>query len=78
MIGSSFVVGIVVGSLTLTRLGDIYGRKPTYMGGLWMHLTFTISLLLVTNTYLLFGLMFYFGASATAKYYVGFNYLNEI
>ena len=42
LVGASFVCGIVVGSVTLTRLGDIYGRKPTYMGGLLMHLSSTI------------------------------------
>ena len=78
LVGASFVCGIVVGSVTLTRLGDIYGRKPTYMGGLLMHLSSIILFLVVTNKYLLYALLFYFGASVTAKYYVGYNYLKEI
>ena len=78
LIGASFVCGIVVGSVTLTRLGDIYGRKPLYMVGLWMHLTSTLIFLVVSNTYILFILLFYFGASVTAKLYVGYNYLKEI
>ena len=78
LIGASFVSGIVVGSVTLTRLGDTHGRKFTYMLGLWMHLFSTIMFLVVTNKILLYLLLFFFGTSVTAKYYVGYSYLKEI
>ena len=78
LIGAFFLMGIVVGSVTLTRLGDIYGRKPTYMAGLWMHLTVTISFLFIINVYMLYSLLFLFGLSVTAKLDVGYQYLKEI
>lgn len=33
LFGSMFLAGIVVGSITLTRLGDLYGRKPVFIMG---------------------------------------------
>jgi MFS family permease len=34
LIGATFLLGIVFGCLTVTRLGDKYGRKPVYFVGL--------------------------------------------
>ena len=44
LMGVSFLVGIVVGCLTIARLGDIYGRKPIFKLGLYMHLAFSVSI----------------------------------
>ena len=42
MMGFSFLFGIVMGCLTIARLGDVYGRKPIYKLGLYMHLLFSV------------------------------------
>ena len=78
LIGASFLAGIIVGTLTLTRLGDILGRKPVYMLGVFMHVGFTMAILMSYNAYLDYALVFIFGLSSTARYYVGFSYLLEI
>jgi MFS family permease len=32
--GAMFILGLVVGCSSLTRMGDVYGRKPLFMLGL--------------------------------------------
>ena len=46
LIGSAFLFGIVIGCSTLTRLGDVYGRKPIYILGFIMHIGFMIGILI--------------------------------
>ena len=78
LIGSVFLLGIVVGCSTLTRLGDILGRKPVYMLGLVMHISFMTGLLISTNLYFSYVLLFIFGLSITSRYYVGYTYNLEM
>jgi len=78
LIGAFFLIGIVIGCSTLTRMGDVVGRKPIYMLGLFMHITFIIIFLNVTNKWIAYALLCFFGMSVTAKYYVGYTYLLEI
>lgn len=78
--GFSFLFGIVVGCLTVARLGDIYGRKPIYKLGLCMHLVFSICIcfLKTSNPFILYGLLLFFGMSVTARYYVGYSFNIEM
>jgi MFS family permease len=78
LIGAAFLVGIVIGSLTLTRLGDVHGRHPIFMLGLVMHLGFMAGILVVTNYILCYVLVFIFGLSMTTRYYVGYTYNLEM
>jgi len=78
MIGAAFLIGIVVGCSTLTRLGDIHGRKPIYMLGIVMHLFFMFGILITTIDYIAFALIFFFGMSVTARYWVGYTYNMEM
>jgi hypothetical protein len=78
MIGAVFLFGIVVGCVTLARLGDVLGRKPVYLIGLVMHLSLMVGLLLTSNLNLAFLLMFLFGVSLTGRYYVGYTYNLEM
>ena len=78
LIGSVFLLGIVVGCSTLTRLGDVLGRKPIYMLGLVMHISFMTGLLISTNVYFSYVLLFIFGLSITSRYYVGYTYNLEM
>lgn len=70
--------GIVVGCMTLTRMGDVVGRKPIYMLGVVMHIVVMIGLIVSYNAYLDFLLVFTFGMSVTARYYVGYAYNLEM
>ena len=78
LIGAIFLMGIVIGCSTLTRLGDVYGRKPIYMIGLALHLFFMIGILTTKNVFFAYFLLFVFGLSVTSKYYVGYTYLLEM
>lgn len=80
MMGFSFLAGIVLGCLTIARLGDVYGRKPIYRLGLVMHLVLMITItFLTTQSFLvLYALLVLFGMSVTARYYVGYSYNLEM
>lgn len=78
LIGAIFLMGIVVGCSTLTRLGDVYGRKPIYLVGLALHLFFTIGILTTKSVGFAYFLLFVFGLSVTSKYYVGYTYNLEM
>lgn len=78
LIGAAFLMGVVIGSLTLTRLGDVHGRRPIFMLGLVMHLGFMAGIMIVTNYVLCYVLVFIFGLSLTARYYVGYAYNVEM
>lgn len=80
MLGFSFLLGIILGCLTISRLGDVYGRKPIYLLGLLMHLAFSVCIcFLTTQSYtILYGLLVFFGMSLTARLYVGYSFNLEM
>jgi MFS family permease len=78
LLGACFLMGIVIGCSTLTRLGDKHGRKPVYLLGVVIHICFTLSMLISTNQIVDFCLIFMFGMSVTARYYVGYTYNLEM
>ena len=80
MLGFSFLVGIILGCLTISRLGDTYGRKPIYMLGLLMHLAFSVCICFLTiqNFLIVYGLLVFFGMSLTARLYVGYSFNLEM
>jgi MFS family permease len=77
-LGATFLMGIVVGCSTVTRLGDKHGRRPIYMLGIFMHLCFMFGILIVKHDIICFLLTFLFGVSLTARYYVGYTYNIEM
>lgn len=78
LIGSCFLLGIVIGSVTLTRIGDVFGRRQGFMIGLAVQSTATICVLLTSNYYTACFLCFVIGFGVTGKQYVGWNYLLEM
>lgn len=80
MMGFAFLFGIVIGCLTLARLGDVYGRKPVYKLGLCMHLAVSVIMcfLETSNYVILYVLLLVFGMSLTARYYVGYSFNIEM
>ena len=71
-------MGIVFGCTFVTRLGDVYGRKPVYLGGLCLNLVLIGSIIFIHNALLAYLVMFLLGVSITARYYVGYTYNLEL
>jgi len=61
------LAGIVLGSVTLTRLGDIYGRKPIFLVGMGIQILTTIGVLINSNIYVAYTLVFIIGFAVTGK-----------
>ncbi len=78
LFGSCFLAGIVLGSVTITRIGDIYGRRPGFMIGLVIQSFITILFLFNRSYHLAYLLCFLLGFGITGKQYVGWNYLLEM
>jgi len=62
-----FLLGIAIGCFTLTRMGDIYGRKPIFLLGMVMQIGITVGLLFSKNAYLTYSLFIAFGFASTGK-----------
>ena len=74
LIGAVFLIGIVVGCSFVTRLGDVYGRKPVYLAGLTLNLVLISILVVNKNVWVAYVCIFLLGVSITARYYVGYTY----
>jgi DHA1 family bicyclomycin/chloramphenicol resistance-like MFS transporter len=77
MFGTCFLLGIVFGCLTLSRLGDIYGRKPIIIIGMLIQITCVGIIVLSKHLFICYFAMFFLGIAVTGKTYVGFPYLIE-
>jgi MFS family permease len=77
-LGFLFLFGIVVGCLTITKLGDLYGRKPVYLAGLAMNFGLILILMFSVWPWLSLIAVFGLGLSITARYYVGYTYTVEM
>jgi putative MFS transporter len=78
LIGATFLLGIVFGCLTVTRLGDTYGRKPVYFMGLLLQLAMTIVVIFSTSAIVDYVALFIVGISVTMRYYIGYTYNVEL
>ena len=72
------MLGIVIGCVTVTRMGDTKGRKPIYQSGIILHLFVMAILLFSTDVRLDFVALFFLGVSVTMKEYVGYTYNIEM
>lgn len=72
------MLGIVVGCSTVTKLGDVYGRKPVYLLGMVMNFLLIGGSLFLKNMLLAWVCLFLLGVSVTARYYVGYTYNLEM
>jgi MFS family permease len=72
------LLGIVVGCSTVTKLGDVYGRKPVYLSGMVMNFLLIGGSLFLKNMLLAWVCLFLLGVSVTARYYVGYTYNLEM
>jgi len=77
-IGSSFYVGAFVGSFILPRASDVVGRKPMFLLGLVLYFIVIVGLVLSSNLYFTYFLLFLGGISETGRYYVAYVYCVEM
>jgi MFS family permease len=77
LVGATFLIGICVGCLFVTKLADIYGRKPVYLLGLILNFVIIAVLMLVNSVIPIFVCLFFLGISITCRYYVGYSYSLE-
>lgn len=68
----------MIGSSTLTRLGDVYGRKPIYLLGMVLHMCVSAAIVFVSNGMVCMLLLLVFGLSIASRYYVGYTYNVEV
>jgi len=74
MVGSLFLVGIVVGCSFITKMGDTYGRKPVYGMGLMLNAVAVAIVVFSKTVIITYICLFLLGISITARYYVGYTY----
>jgi putative MFS transporter len=77
LLGSVFFAGIVVGSLTLPRLSDYYGRKKIFLISGILHLILCIITIFSNNFYVSIIIMFFVGIVFAGRTFVGYIWMNE-
>ena len=75
--GSFFLAGIVIGSVTITRIGDTYGRRQGFLVGLILQSVITFLMLFISSAYVAYFFCLLIGIGCTGKQYVGWNLLLE-
>lgn len=78
LFGSCFLLGMVIGCLTLARMGDLYGRKKVFLFGMACQLIATCGLLVSTSEVANYLLLLVLGWAVTGKQFVGYSYLIEL
>lgn len=78
LFGSMFFAGAFIGSFILPRLADLFGRRPIYLGGLCLYASTALCYPFSKSLYFNYILIFLGGISESARYYVGFVYLQEL
>jgi MFS family permease len=78
MYGFVYLAGIVVGCLTVARMGDVWGRKPIYLIGMILNFFLTLGLVFSYNKYLTLVLLCVLGITTTMRAYVGYAYNIEM
>lgn len=77
MIGTVAFAGVFLGCLIIPRLGDLYGRKPVYLGSMIVQGPVLLIVCLTDNLKLLYVVVFIFGASIIGRMSCGFLLLME-
>ncbi|TNV79939.1 hypothetical protein FGO68_gene6 [Halteria grandinella] len=78
LFGSMFFAGAFIGSFILPRLADMLGRRPVYLGGLCLYAATAVCYPFSTSLTFNYILVFLGGISESARYYVGFVFLQEL
>lgn len=78
LLGMAFILGIVVGCVTVTRMGDIWGRKYIFMAGLALNAVLTVVIVFSDMPWLDTVMFFFMGYALTMIKYVGYAYMVEM
>ncbi|CDW81334.1 solute carrier family member 5 [Stylonychia lemnae] len=73
-----FIIGLVIGTLVFPRVGDIAGRKKTYMIGLAIHILLSATMLILREPKLFYAIIFLMGIEQPARFLIGYIYLSEM
>ena len=77
--GTSLMLGIMIGSIALTNIADIYGRKPVLVYSTIASSILTIPLILsISQFYPTVILTFAFGVTVSPRYSVAYMYSVEL
>eukprot|EP00347_Sterkiella_histriomuscorum_P014605 403360243 len=74
----SFLIGLVLGTIIFSRVGDLLGRKKTYFIGLLMHVLLSATLLILRDPNYFYAIIFLMGIEYPARFLVGYIYLSEM
>src|SRR5258708_1953992 len=78
LLGSLMFSGLLIGSIFVSRLGDIYGRKHVLASVNFLSSVCLLGMLLVNEVYMLFTFIFTFGVTAAPRYSLAYVYASEI
>jgi putative MFS transporter len=77
LFGSLFFAGLVLGSLILPRLSDIYGRRKIALIGNYMHMIPATIFLVSHNLKVSFLMIFIMGIAMGGRVFVGWVWMSE-
>jgi MFS family permease len=78
MIGSLLFAGLLLGSILITRLADIYGRKWILVGLVFVSTLAVLVINLTTSIYTLYTFIFIFGMTAASRFTICYVYALEL
>lgn len=67
LFGACFLLGMVVGCVTLARMGDLYGRKKVFLFGMGCQILATCGLLVSKSVAIDYLLLLVLGWAVTGK-----------
>lgn len=71
-------LGIIFGSLIMTKIADVAGRKPVFFFGLLIHIVAVSATFLITDAGWFLFFIFVIGIGTSARYLVGYVYVSEL
>lgn len=79
LLGTAMLVGFMVGSLTLTNLSDVYGRKPLLQISLLLSTIILVPLIFLQADFIgTIVCSFIFGIAASSRYSIAYIYIVEL
>lgn len=78
LFGTVMLTGLFLGSVFVSRLGDIIGRKPVLVASVLIGSLCLICMIVTTNLIVLHTSIFVFGVAASPRYSISYIYFSEI
>lgn len=74
LFGSLTFAGLLVGSILITRLSDVFGRKPVLVTIVISSSVFLLGIIVVPNVYGLYIFLFLFGCTVASRFAIVYIY----